>query len=259
MTPPQSAVQVRSMPDAPARHLDLQGASNFRDLGGYATRDGRALRWRQMFRSNHLGHLTAADIDIVRGLGVRSAFDFRGIEERSGTACGVAEIAVHSLPIEPTVVASLRAELAAGRLTAPLARDIMRESYRNYVRHNTHSFRALFGHLLEDHAPLVIHCTAGKDRTGFACALILHALDVPEEVITGDYLLTNRFYRRDHGSATDLPDDVREAIGTVDASFLAAGFDAVRAEYGDLETYFRDGLKVDERERAELKTRYLQA
>ena len=259
MTPPQGAVQVRSMPDAPARHLDLQGASNFRDLGGYPTREGRRLRWRQMFRSNHLGHLTAADIDMVRGLGVRSAFDFRGIEERSGTECGVAEIVVHSLPIEPTVVAALRGELAAGRLTAPVARDIMRESYRNYVRHNTHSFRALFGHLLEDRAPLVIHCTAGKDRTGFACALILHALDVPDEVITGDYLLTNRFYRRDPASATDLPDDVREAIGTVDASFIAAGFDAVRADYGDLETYFRDGLKVGARERAELKTRYLQA
>jgi protein-tyrosine phosphatase len=247
------------MPDAPARHLDLQGASNFRDLGGYPTREGRRLRWRQMFRSNHLGHLTLADIDIVRGLGVRSAFDFRGIEERSSTACGVAEIVVHSLPIEPTVVAALCGELPPGRLTAPVARDIMRESYRNYVRHNTHSFRALFGHLLEDRAPLVIHCTAGKDRTGFACALILHALDVPDEVITGDYLLTNRFYRRDPASATDLPDDVREAIGTVDASFIAAGFDAVRADYGDLETYFRDGLKVGARERAELKTRYLQA
>ena len=68
------------------RHLDLEGASNFRDLGGYSTRDGRALRWRRMFRSNHLGHLTAADIDIVRALGVRSAFDFRGIDERSGAA-----------------------------------------------------------------------------------------------------------------------------------------------------------------------------
>jgi len=247
------------MPDTPTRHLDLQGASNFRDLGGYPTHDGRALRWRRIFRSNHLGHPTTADIDIVRGLGVRSAFDFRGIEERAGAACGLAEIAVHSLPIEPTVVAALRAELAAGSLSASVARDIMRESYRNYVRHNTHSFRALFGHLVQDHAPLVIHCTAGKDRTGFACALILHALDVADEVIADDYLLTNRFYRRDPSSAIDLPDDVRQAIGTVDATFLAAGFDAVRADYGDLETYFTDGLNVGERERADLKARYLQA
>ena len=246
------------MPDVPTRHLKLQGASNFRDLGGYLTRDGRTLRWRRLFRSNHLGQLTAADIEVVRGLGVKSAFDFRGVEERGSAACGLAEIVVHSLPIEPTVVASLRAQLAAGSLSASVARDIMRESYRNYVRHNTHSFRALFSRLIEDHAPLVIHCTAGKDRTGFACALILHALDVPDEVIADDYLLTNRFYRRDPATATDLPDDVREAIGTVEASFLAAGFDAVRTDYGDLETYFRDGLKLGPRERAELRARYLE-
>src|SRR5215475_708457 len=178
------------MSDLPARHLDLEGASNFRDLGGYPTADGRTTRWRHIFRSNHLGQLTTDDVEIVHALGVRSAFDFRGIEERAAGVCVVDEITVHSLPIEPTVVAALRAELDAGKLTAPVALEIMRESYRNYVRHNTHSFRSLFGHLLEDRAPLVIHCTAGKDRTGLASALILHALGVADEVIAEDYLLT---------------------------------------------------------------------
>ncbi|MGE5158905.1 MAG: tyrosine-protein phosphatase [Gemmatimonas sp.] len=245
------------MPDVPARFFNLQGASNFRDLGGYLTRDGRTVRWRRIFRSNHLGHLTAADIDIVRALGVKSAFDFRGLQERAGAICGVKEIAVHSLPIEPTVVAALRAKLCAGSLSAADAREIMRESYRNYVRLNTHSFRALFAHLLGDHAPLVIHCTAGKDRTGFACALVLHALGVPDEVIAEDYLLTNRLYRRDPASAPDLPDDVGQAIGSVEASFLAAGFDAIRADYRDLETYFAEGLGMGERERAVFRARYL--
>src|SRR6202035_4935672 len=115
-------------------------------------------------------------------------------------------------------------------------------SYRNYVRLNTHSFRMLFAHLIEDRAPLVIHCTAGKDRTGFACALILHALEVPDDAIAEDYLLTNRFYRRDPSAGIDLPEDVRQAIGSVQASFLDAGFDAIRADYGDLGHYFRDGL-----------------
>jgi len=247
------------MSNSPARHLNLQGASNFRDLGGYAAGDGRTVRWRQIFRSNHLGHVTEADVEILRGLGVKSAFDFRGLEEREAAVCGVKEIAVHSLPIEPTVVAALRARLAGGSLSSADAQEIMRDSYRSYVRHNTHSFRALFAHLLEDRAPLVIHCTAGKDRTGFACALILHALGVPGDVIAEDYLLTNRFYRRDPNSSTDLPDDVRQAIGSVEASFLAAGFDAVRANYGDLESYFSDGLNLRARERAELKARYLEA
>ena len=115
----------------------------------------------------------------------------------------------------------------------------------------------LFTHLLEDRAPLVIHCTAGKDRTGFACALILHALGVRDDVIADDYLLTNRFYRRDPTAATDLPDDVRETIGSVHASYLAAGFEAVRTDFGSLEGYFEDGLGIDARNRAALQARYL--
>jgi len=248
------------MSNSPARHLNLEGASNFRDLGGYAARDGRKVRWRQIFRSNHLGHVTEADIAILRSLGVRSAFDFRGTEERVTALCGIGEIAVHSLPIEPTVVASLRARAAAGTALSSIdAVDVMRDSYRDYVRHNTPSFRALFGHLLEDRAPLVIHCTAGKDRTGFACALILHALGVPDDVIADDYLLTNRFYRRDPNSSSDLPDEVRRVLGSVETSFLAAAFEAIVEEYGGLESYFSDGLEFGATQRARLKARYLEA
>jgi protein-tyrosine phosphatase len=245
------------MSDIPARHLSLEGASNFRDLGGYPTGDGHTVRWRHMFRSNHLGHLTEADTVTLRQLGVRTAFDFRGREERAAALCGVPEITVHSLPIEPTVVAALRARLAGGSLSAEDALEIMRESYRNYVRLSTDSFRSLFTHLLDDRAPLVIHCTAGKDRTGFACALILHALGVPDDVIAEDYLLTNRFYRRDPAASPDLPQDVRDAIGSVHPSFLAAGIEAVQADYGGLQGYLRDGLGIGEQERTSLQARYL--
>jgi protein-tyrosine phosphatase len=247
------------MSDIPPRHLNLAGASNFRDLGGYPGTGGRIVRWRQIFRSNHLGHLTEADVEVLRPLGLKSAFDFRGTEERVAATCGLAEIAVHSLPIEPTVVAALRARLAEGlALSSADALDVMRDSYRNYVRYNTPSFRALFAHLLEDRAPLVIHCTAGKDRTGFACALILYALGVADEMIAEDYLLTNRFYRRDPGASSDLPDDVKQVLGSVEGSFLAAAFEAVSADYGDLEAYFSDGLGVGAGERAALQARYLE-
>ena len=247
------------MSDSPARHLNLAGASNFRDLGGYPAKDGRSVRWRQIFRSNHLGHLTDDDIAVVQELGVRSAFDFRGAEERQAALCLMKDVTVHSLPVEPTVVAALRAISASGtQLSTDHAVEVMRDSYRSYVQQNTPRFRALFAHLLEDRAPLVIHCTAGKDRTGFACALILHALGVPDDLIGEDYLLTNRFYRRDPSASGDLPDDVRQVLGSVQASFLAAAFETIRADYGDLDSYFRDGLGLGPRERATLEVCYLE-
>ncbi len=246
------------MSESPARHLNLAGASNFRDLGGYPTSDGRIVRWRQIFRSNHLGHLTDDDIAMMRTLGVRSAFDFRGAEERTAALCGMSDITVHSLPVEPTVVAALRAIAASGTpLTTDHAVDVMRDSYRSYVQKNTQHYRTLFAHLLEDRAPLVIHCTAGKDRTGFACALILHTLGVSEDVISEDYLLTNRFYRRDPNHSSDLPEHVTQVLGSVQASFLGAAFEAINADYGDLETYLCDGLGLGKSERAHLEARYL--
>ena len=102
----------------------------------------------------------------------------------------------------------------------------------------------------------MIHCTAGKDRTGFASALILHALGVADEVIAEDYLLTNQHYKRDASNVSDLPADVLDAIGNVEASYLAAAFEAVGNEYGDLETYLRDGLKLGTPEQTALKARY---
>jgi protein-tyrosine phosphatase len=246
------------MPDLPVRHFNLAGASNFRDLGGYPGKDGRMVRWGQIFRSNHLGHLTKADIDMLRGLSLKSVFDFRGTEERTAAVCALEEIAVHSLPIEPTVVAALRIRRAAGTPLSPTdGLEVMRDSYRSYVRQNTPRFRALFAHLLEDRAPLVIHCTAGKDRTGFACALILHTLGVSDDLITEDYLLTNQFYRRDPSASSDLPEDVRQVLGSVEASFLSAAFDAIRADYGNLQGYLSDGLGLGAGQRAKLQARYL--
>jgi protein-tyrosine phosphatase len=242
------------------RHLNLTGASNFRDLGGYSGRGGRQTCWRMLFRSNHLGHLTDGDIVVLRDLGLKSAFDLRGVEERLPTLCKHDGIAVHSLPIEPVTMAVLRGLLAEGKPVREAETvEVMRESYRNYVRHNTATYKTLFAHLLGDSAPLVIHCTAGKDRTGFAAALILKALGVPDDVIVEDYLLTNRFYKRTEGVSSELPEEARAVLGRVEASFLQASLDTVRADYGDLEAYFEAGLGLGARERAELDRRYLVA
>jgi protein-tyrosine phosphatase len=137
---------------------------------------------------------------------------------------------------------------------------MMRDSYRDYVRDNTDTFRQLMVHLLEDHAPLVIHCTAGKDRTGFACAMILRSLGVAEDVVVEDYLLTNTYYRIDAATekSIPLPADVKAALISVEASFLDAAFDTIREDFGDLDSYIAQGLGLGRNERAELQARYLE-
>lgn len=248
------------MLDHPDRSLGLSGASNFRDLGGYAGTGGRPVRWRRLFRSDHLAALTPEDARTFQQLGVTRTFDFRGTGERAAVPYDLPGVTQHALPIEPTVVQRMKDLLDAGETVTPAHTvELMQHTYRAFVHDNATRFRALFSHLLESDAPLVFHCTAGKDRTGFASALILHALGVADEVIAEDYLLTNRHYKRDPSNAADLPADVLDAIGSVEASYLAAAFEAVGSEYGDLETYLRDGLKLGTAERTALQERYLQA
>ena len=243
----------------PARHLNLSGASNFRDLGGYPTRDGRIVRWRQLFRSNHLGHLTDDDASVLRKLGVRSAFDFRGTEERTAALCCMPEISVHSLPVEPTVVAALRAIAADGTpLSTDHAVEVMRDSYRSYVQKNTQHYRSLFAHLLEDRAPLVIHCTAGKDRTGFASALLLTLLGVPWDAVMEDYLRTNELWTGHIGRYPELDIDTRAAIIEARTPYLEAAFDVVRTDYGSAEAFAEKALGLGERQRRQLKADLLE-
>jgi protein-tyrosine phosphatase len=250
------------MIDSALRHLNLAGASNFRDLGGYPGRDGRTVRWRRLFRSNHLADLAPGDIDVLRELALKSAFDLRGAHERQSAMCCLDDITVHSLPIEPAIVTSLISRLrAAEPLSVQETGELMRESYRDYVRNDTPKFRALFAHLLDDHAPLVIHCTAGKDRTGFACALILRALGVSEELILEDYLLTNRHYRIDRATSDSipLPDDIKAVLISVEGSFLAAAFGVIHSEYGGIDGYLEEGLGIGPQQRGILEQRYLTA
>ena len=97
------------------RSLQLQGATNFRDLGGYFGHDGRPVRWRRLFRSDHLAGLTAQDKQVLGQLGLRRVFDFRGVNERSSAECALEDARVYSLPIEPSIVDWLDESVRTGQ------------------------------------------------------------------------------------------------------------------------------------------------
>jgi protein-tyrosine phosphatase len=246
----------------PRRLPGLQGATNFRDLGGYPGQDGRPLRWRRLFRSDHLGDLTDADRAAMRALGITRAFDFRGEQERAATPYALDGLRQHALSIEPTVAQNMTALIEAGEpLTAERVTELMVSLYRRLVDEEAGRYAEWFGHLLEDDSPLVFHCTAGKDRTGVAAALVLLALGVSREVVEHDYLFTNQVYRRPHaaGSSGLLPEEALQVLWTVQPRFLNAAFEGIEATPGGLDGYFTQRLKLGPAARARLHQMYLEA
>jgi len=242
------------------RHLNLQGASNFRDLGGYTSADGRRVRWRRIFRSNHLGHLTAEDLAALRDLGLKRVIDFRSQGEIDAAApCKVADADLHVLSIDPGIRPRLHARLKAGEtVTAADATAIICDIYRRYLHAHSGNFQVLFRHLLDEGTPLVFHCAAGKDRTGIAAALILSALGVPREVVIEDYLLTGVHWKIDPEHKSDLPGDVAAVLTGVDKAFLAAAFAAIDEDFGGIDNYLRERLDVDTAGLSRLHALYLE-
>lgn len=243
----------------PDRAWRLQGATNFRDLGGYAGTGGRALQWRRLFRSDHLAGLTDADRARLATLGPATAFDFRGNAERAATPYDLPGLTQRSLAIEPSVVQRMQDLVAAGgTLTAALVADLMAELYRSLIRDQAHHFAALFDHLLQTETPVVFHCTAGKDRTGVAAALILLALGVPREQVLQDYLLTNTLYQHPPLPNSDTPPDVLAVLWRVQSGFLEAALQTVDDEHSGLDSYLQTSLGLGQIERETLARRYLQ-
>ena len=237
--------------------VNLAGASNFRDLRSPLI-PHPDLRPRTLYRSDHLGLLNEDDARQIRELGIRRVLDFRGVDERSSAACTVPGVAVHSLAIEPTIVQVLRDLVEAGHdLTGDDVVRHMQDTYRGFVRANSHRFAEFFAHLLESNEPTVFHCTAGKDRTGFAAALVLHALGVPHEAVMRDYLRTNERLKPLSLEGWTLPPHVVNVLYRVQPEFLQAAYDAIDEDYGGLEGYFRDALRLRDAERARLRALYV--
>ncbi len=231
----------------PDRMVPLTGATNFRDLGGYVGRGGRPVRWRWLYRSDHLGHLTAADQAELQRRGLTRALDFRGVQESAGAAYSLPGLQRHALHIEPTVVQRLQSIADRGHvLDETTTVGLMEDLYRNVVRHQAPRLAQFFGHVLSADAPLVFHCTAGKDRTGLAAALLLRALGVPQDVVMQDFLLTNQVLRPPAALSHGLPDDVRRALWGVRASYLEAGLNAIEQDHGGIEPYLKKVVGLDE-------------
>jgi protein-tyrosine phosphatase len=174
---------------APDRSIDLAGAFNFRDLGGYETADGRSVRWRQLFRSDSLDSLTATDLDSLQSLGLNSVIDLRSapeIERNGRFPVETASVAWHHLSVVDTTWErdeSLPKDLGAT--------EFLELAYNKMLTEGATRFAHAFALLADaDALPAVFHCAAGKDRTGLLAALVLGAIGVHSDAIVADFALT---------------------------------------------------------------------
>ncbi|WP_238945400.1 tyrosine-protein phosphatase, partial [Allofranklinella schreckenbergeri] len=143
------------------RHIPFKGISNFRDLGGYRSRDGRKVRWRVLFRSDRLSDLQYEDQESFNRLGVRHSIDFRSEAERQNSDYAIKSLQRTVLPIEPYVTQTLHRMIELGQtLDVATAHQLMAQTYEAFVQRNTKQYRAFFDVLLTQDAPVVFHCTS---------------------------------------------------------------------------------------------------
>ncbi len=248
--------------DEKMRRTPLEGATNFRDLGGYPTRDGHTVKWGMLFRSNGLFALTDADLGYLARIKVRLVCDFRSVEEQT--------TAPSRLPVDdPPEMLSLSVRPEAGDRLRVLAMsggtqlaDIVgayEAVYRAYARDHHDQFGALLARLADAESyPAVFHCMAGKDRTGFAAAMILAALGVSSEVIFDDYLLTNTYWRLSARFPDGMEAEAQAAFGAARREYLEAAFDELQRSHGSLDAYLRDALGLGEKARENMRAYLLE-
>ncbi|NRB53085.1 MAG: tyrosine-protein phosphatase [Saprospiraceae bacterium] len=245
------------------RFIDIAGAQNFRDLGGYRTKDGRRIKWRSIFRSGQLSWIRDAEEHKMAALQLKTICDFRTTAEQTASPdrwFQIDQLNRCSYPI------------GEGRLDKVdwmenASRGEGRESYlyksnRSYVVKNAERYKAFFELLLDErNYPLLFHCTAGKDRTGFAAALLLSALGVDQDTIMEDYLLTN-FYLEQKGG-WDMLQRAADKFGfnlqrvkpilIAHEVYIQGAYDAIVEQYGNMDEFLEKAIGIGSAEKEKLQ------
>ncbi|MGL6235497.1 MAG: tyrosine-protein phosphatase [Segniliparus sp.] len=217
------------------RSLHLAGATNARDIGGYQTSDGRAVRTGAVFRSNRLEDLTDADIAELKARGLRQVDDLRSPSEQ-------AEAPDREIPGVRTASRPIFGDsYNSGGMT---------KLYTDFVSQPKE--RAQFAAVLRDiensPGPILYHCTSGKDRTGWTTAVLLSALGVPRQTVEQDYMLSNDYLHQSPAAGS------RDGV---DSAWLDAAFAAADKQYGGMDGYVRQGLGLSDADVQALRAKLL--
>lgn len=268
---PMAEGGLASAPDAAAMQpLHFATAPNFRDIGGYRTQDGYIVRRGVAYRSDQLDRLSDADLQAIAVLRPAVVADLRTATERSrepdrlppGARAVVLDVAADSTRSLGGDMRQAMAQIASGQ-----GESLLVEANREFVTLPSAraSYVALIRLMLDADGPVVFHCTAGKDRTGWASAVVLTLLGVPRATVMEDYMASNaRLAEKNEAtfaaiarSSHPIDQAFLRPVLTVQPRYIAAAFDEVAQSYGSFDAYVRQGLGLTDAEIARLRARFL--
>jgi protein-tyrosine phosphatase len=239
------------------RHIDFRGTSNFRDLGGYHNAEGRAVAWGKLYRSDALHKLTSGDQTALAKAGLVCAIDFRADferEENPDRLPGQGEVRQVALPIFDTnsrLGKEIREKIVAGQLDGIEPDELLEDAYAQFVSRFTPEFRRFIGEVVAaEGRPVLFHCTAGKDRTGFAAALLLRILGVPQQAVLRDYMLSQFYWQKSMAKVlffvrlTRGPRAMKlvQQLSSAKEDYLLTAFAKIDELYGSFDNYVHEGL-----------------
>lgn len=257
------------------RALPIKSGFNFRELGGYKTKTGQTIKYRKIIRSSGLFGLVDEDLSYLSEYGVRKVVDFRSPEEKHDEPDkpieGSENIFNPVFSIDETKNSGDAGDMREVLLKEGNGENQMLWVYQDIVSnpHANQAYRNFFDVLLnntEDNKSVLFHCTAGKDRTGFGAAMFLSALNVDENIIIEDYLLSNKYLEDFARSKIDeikeqgLPDDIVSKLYDlfmVRESYIEAALDTINKNAGSLDAYLEKVLYLDDKKRQKLAEIYL--
>ncbi len=262
-----------SQQEVSIRRLPLEGTPNFRDLGGYETKDGRFVRWGMLYRSGVLSGLTASDLTYLSQLGVKVVCDFRTAQENT--------VAPEKWLEDPSVVriavpiganskngqtASVKS-LLENHPTPEELRVRMQQVYQRMVLDSSPQFAKAFRQIIEGPLPMLYHCTAGKDRTGIFTTFVLLSLGVPESTVLTDYELTAKYLTVEaqkkmstmsaNKELAELSPEQARVLMAADPACIRSALAVISEKYGSFDNYRRQALGISDRELEQLKSRVL--
>jgi protein-tyrosine phosphatase len=255
------------------RLLNFEGIDNFRDLGGYPTTDGRQVKWGVLYRAATLAESSRADLVGLQQLNLATLIDFRSAAEKKEEPNHLPDPTGFKVVDIPTLddgneamVGEIAARIESGNFEGFDPNALMLEANRQFASTFTPQFRQFVHTVLQaDGAPIAWHCSAGKDRTGFAAAILLRILGVPQDVVMQDYMTSSQHALESRKSqllllrvfkGEEAADKLTVLMG-VEETWLAAAFAEIDATWGSFDNYVRKGLELSEADIAQLKAALL--